>query len=51
MKFVILDALDVDGLKSSEADVQGDLDGLDFALADAVKDLRGEVKTGGGGGD
>ena len=51
MKFVILDALDVDGLKRSEADVQGDLDGLDFALADAVKDLRGEVETGGRGGD
>jgi len=47
MDFVVLDALDADGLKSSEADVQGDIDGLDAALADAVNDLRCEMEAGG----
>jgi len=50
MEFVILDLVDADGLEGSEADVQGDVCGLDAALADAVEDLRGEVKTGGGRG-
>jgi hypothetical protein len=48
--FVILDALDVDGLKSSQANVQRDFDSLDIALTDAVENFRSEVKTGGGSG-
>ena len=47
MDFVILDTLDADWLKSSEADVQGDIDGLDAALADAVEDFRCEMEAGG----
>lgn len=47
MDFVILDALDADWLKSSEADVQGDIDCSDAALADAVKDFRREMEAGG----
>jgi len=47
MDFVILDTLDADWLKSSKADVQGDIDGLDAALADAVKDFRREMEAGG----
>ena len=50
MDLVILDALDADGLEGSQADVQGDIDGLDAALADAVEDFWGEMKAGGGSG-
>jgi len=46
MYFVILDAIDADGLKGSEADVQSDLDSFGPALADSVNDCRGEVKAG-----
>jgi hypothetical protein len=46
---VIFDALDADGLKSPQADVQGDIDSLDPAVADAVEDFRCEMKAGGGG--
>jgi len=51
VEFVILDALDVDGLKCSQADVQGNLGGLDPAPADAVEDFRGEMKACGRSGD
>jgi hypothetical protein len=50
MKFVVFDAIDTDRLESSEADVEGDIDGLDAALADAVEDVGSEVKAGGRGG-
>ncbi len=50
MEFVILDLVDADWLESSQADVQGDLGGLDAALTDSVQNLRGEVETGGGRG-
>src|SRR5580704_10615997 len=50
MDLVIFDALDTDGLEGSQADVQGNLDGLDSAPADAVEDFRGEMKAGGGSG-
>ena len=50
MDLVIFDALDADGLESSQADVEGDLDGLDAALADAVENFWGEMQAGGGGG-
>ena len=46
MYFVILDAIDADGLKGSEADVQSDLDSFGPALPDSVKDCGGEVKAG-----
>jgi hypothetical protein len=49
MDLVIFDALDADGLKSPQADVQGDIDSLDPAVADAVEDLGCEMKAGGGG--
>jgi hypothetical protein len=49
MNRVIFDALDADGLESSQADVQGDLDRLDPTLADAVEDFRSEMQAGGGG--
>jgi hypothetical protein len=49
MDLVILDTVDADWLESSQADVQGDLDGFDMALADAVEDFRSEMKSGGGG--
>ncbi len=49
MKFVILDAVDADGLKGSEADMEGDFGGLDSALADAIEGFRGEMKAGGRG--
>ncbi len=48
MDLVIFDALDVDGLESSQADVQGDFDGLDAAPADAIEDFWGEMQAGGG---
>jgi hypothetical protein len=51
MDFVILDSLGADGLKSSQADVQGDFGGIDSALANAVENFGSEVKSGGGGGD
>ena len=51
MKFVILDTIDADGLKGSEADMESDFGGLDSALADAVEGFRGEMKAGGRGGD
>src|SRR5258708_20964420 len=51
MEPVILDTLDANRLKSSQADVQGDLHGLDSTLADAVEDFRSEVEACGGGGD
>ena len=51
MNFVVFDAFDVNGLKCAEADVKGDVDGVDSALADAVENLRSEVETGGGRGD
>jgi len=50
MEFVIFDALDADGLKRSQADVQRDFGGFNAAVADAVEDLRREVKAGGGSG-
>ncbi len=49
MDVVILDALDADGLKSSQADVQGYIDSLDLALADAVEDFPCEMKASSGG--
>ena len=49
MEFVIFDPVDADGLKGSEADVERDFSGCDAALADAVEDLWGEMKSGGGG--
>jgi len=49
MDWVIFDALDADGLKSSQADVQGYIDSLDLALADAVEDFPREMKASGGG--
>jgi hypothetical protein len=45
MDFVILDAIDADGLKCSKAYVQSDLDSFDSALADSIEDFGGEVKT------
>ena len=51
VEFVIFDALDADRLKGSQADVQGDIGGFDPPLADAVENFRGEMKSGGGGGD
>ena len=51
MNSVILDALDADGLKSSQAHMQRYLDGLDSALPDSVEDFRSEMEAGGGGGD
>jgi hypothetical protein len=45
MQFVILDAFDSNWLEGSQADVQGDLDGLNSALADAIKDFRSEMKA------
>ena len=42
---------DTNRLKGSEADMQGDLDSLYSPLTDAVEDFRGEMKTGGWGGD
>jgi hypothetical protein len=45
MYFVILHAIDADGLKGSEADVQSDLDSFGPTLADPVKDCGGKVKT------
>jgi hypothetical protein len=50
VKLVILDAIDADGLESSEAYVQRDLGSLDAVLADTVENLSGEVETGGGRG-
>jgi hypothetical protein len=47
VNLVILDALDPDWLKRPQADMEGDVDGFDSALADAVEDFRGEVETGG----
>src|SRR5580692_6317220 len=38
MNLMILDVLDADGLKSSEADMQCYLGGLDPALPDAIED-------------
>ncbi len=49
MDLVIFDALDADRLEGSQADVQGDIDGLDLALADAVEDFPCEMKASGGG--
>src|SRR5258708_18658728 len=46
---VILDALDAYGLKSSQADMQRDVGGLDAALADAIDDVSGELQAGGRG--
>ena len=43
---MIFHALDADGLKCSEADVQSNLDGFDSALADAVEDFSREMKAG-----
>ena len=51
VEFVIFDALDADRLKRSQAYVQGDFGSLDSVLADLVKNLRGEVKSGGGSSD
>ncbi len=47
---MIFNALDADGLESSQADVEGDFDGLDAAAADAVENFRGKMEAGGGGG-
>jgi hypothetical protein len=49
MDLVIFDALDADGLKGSQADVQGYIDSLDLALANAVEDFGCEMKASGGG--
>jgi hypothetical protein len=49
MDLVIFDALDADGLKSSQADMQGYIDSLHLALADAVEDFPCEMKASGGG--
>src|ERR1039458_7988838 len=49
MDLGIFDALDADGLESSQADVQGDLDHLDPTLADAVEDFRSEMQASGWG--
>ena len=48
---MIFDALDADGLKCPQANVQCDLGGFDSALADALENFRSEVKPGGGSGD
>jgi hypothetical protein len=48
---VIFHTVDADRLKCTEADVQGDLGGLNATLADSVKNFRCEVKAGGRGGD
>jgi hypothetical protein len=45
MDLVIFDALDVDRLKRSQADVQGDIGGLDTALADPVEDFWCEMQA------
>ena len=50
MNLVIFNALDADGLESSQADVEGDFDGVDAAPADAVENIGCEMKAGGGGG-
>jgi len=49
--FVIFDAFDADRLKSSQTNVKGDLDSFDAALANAVEDLRREMKSRSGRGD
>jgi hypothetical protein len=51
MEFVIFDLVDANGLEGSQADVKRDFSGCDAALADAVEDLWGEMKSGGGGCD
>src|SRR5215469_9729066 len=45
VQFVFFHALAVHGLKRSQADMQGDLRGVDAALRDLGKDLGGEMKT------
>src|ERR1019366_2785232 len=40
VEFVIFDSIDADGLKRPQAHVQGDGDGLDATLADAVEDFK-----------
>src|SRR5712691_1840594 len=49
VNFMILDAFDAYGLKSSQADMQRDVGSLDAAPADAIDDFWGEMKAGGGG--
>jgi hypothetical protein len=51
VEFVILDTLDADRLKCSQTDVQCYVGGLDPALANAIENLRCEVKARGGGRD
>jgi len=48
VNFVIFDATDANGLESSQANVEGDLGGLDATPADAVEDFWSEVKACGG---
>jgi len=50
MKFVIFNAVDPDWLKSSQADMEGNLSSLDAALPNAIQDFGSEVKAGGGSG-
>jgi len=47
---MIFDVLYADGLKSSQADVQGDLGNFDSALANALENFGSEVQAGGGRG-
>src|SRR5258708_16632204 len=49
VNLVILESFDAYGLKSSQADMQRDVGGLDASLADAIDDFWGEMKAGGGG--
>jgi len=51
MEPVILDTLDADRLKSSQADVQGNLGSLDPTVVDALENLRRKVQTGCGRGN
>lgn len=48
---MVLDAIDANGLESSQADVEGDLGGFGTTLADAVEDFWSEMKAGGGSRD
>ncbi len=48
---MLFDSLGSDGLKSAETDVQGDLDCLDAASANARQDFRSEMQAGGWSGD
>jgi hypothetical protein len=51
MNFMVFDALDANGLKGSQADVEGDFGGFNTTEADAIENFRGEMKSGGGRGD